>query len=235
MAILQPAIERKLSSLLGAKVTFEKFIVSPLSGTIEATGVRVGEPADPLLTIVLVRAQVSIKQAFKGEIVVKSIIIEKPVVSFSPEKLPRRATASDAPDKDDKTSWKFDVQKLFIIDGQVTARLSSFELSTGRVLLDLNRVEQDYSLTFLAEDVRRTDRAAMIGTIGTIGATGRIMNVADLTKFADASASGEVTLGELGRISYATPRIRSMQGEIELHGKITLAQIATLLLPPRRP
>jgi hypothetical protein len=237
MAIVQGVIERKLSSLLGAKVTFEKFSVSPLSGTIEAAGVRVGgdegaQGADPLLTIVLVRAQVSIKQAFKGEIVVKSITVEKPVLSFAPEKLPPRPQAGEESSaKDDKTSWKFDIQKLFLIDGQITARVSGFELSSGRVLLDLNRVGQDYSLTFLAEDVRRTDRAVMIGTVG---ATGRIMNVADLTKFADASASVEVTLGDLGRLAYTTPRIRSMQGEVELHGKITLAQITALFLPPVR-
>lgn len=236
MSITQNFVERKLSALLGSQVTFEKFSVSPLSGTIEAAGVRVGEGADPLLTIVLVRMQVSLKQALKGEIAVKSITVEKPVVWFSPDKLPARpASRGSEPepkdDASDKTRWKFDVQKLFLIDGQATARLKGIVLSTRRVLLDLNRVGRDYSLTFLAEDVRRTDREAMIGTVG---ATGRIMNVADLTRFADASANIEVTLGDLGRLTYTTPRIRSMQGEVELHGKFKLAEVAALLLPPVR-
>src|SRR4051794_29071766 len=99
MAIVQGVIERKLSSLLGAKVTFDKFSVSPLSGTIEASGMRVvgdDEQQPPLLTIVLVRAQISIKQALKGEIIVKSITIEKPVLHLIDGKLPHRPTAAGA-------------------------------------------------------------------------------------------------------------------------------------------
>src|SRR5689334_18919656 len=117
----QGVIERKLSALLGAKVTFQKFSVS-LTGTIEAAGMRVGDDgANPLLTIVLIRATVSLKRALKGEIVVKSITIEKPVISAALDKLPRPAptvAASASEEADDKTSWKLDVEKLFIIDGQ---------------------------------------------------------------------------------------------------------------------
>ena len=208
MAILQPVIERKLSSLLGAKVTFDKFSVSPVKGLIEAAGVRVAsdDAATPLLTIVLVRAQISMKQAIKGEIVVKSITVEKPVIHLESGQLPHRLPAAPSEDgnANDKSSWKFDVEKLFIIDGQATLRFGSFELSTGRMLLDLKRAGDDYSLTFLAEDVRRTDRQAMIGTVG---ATGRIIGAADLTAIPDAGLETQVTLGDAARMTFSTRRI----------------------------
>jgi hypothetical protein len=203
----QGLIEQKLSSLLGAKVTFEKFSLSLLSGTIEAAGVRVLVPnqTDPLLTVVLLRAQVSIKQAFKGEIIVKSITVEKPVVRLESGRLPHRPTRQPPDESEDKsTSWKFDVQKLFIIDGQLDLHLGSFQLQSGRVLVDLNRAGADYSLTFLAEDVRRSDRQAMIGTVG---ATGKITGAADLTAIPDAGLNLELTIGDAARMTFSTRRI----------------------------
>jgi hypothetical protein len=228
MAIVQGVVERKLSALIGAKVTFQTFHFSLLTGTIEAAGMRVGDnEASPLLTIVLVRIAVSIKSALKGEIVVKSITVEKPVLALTDANLPHPpATAHDS---DDKTTWMLDVQKLFIIDGQANLRRGSYELATGRILAELNRAGDDYVLTFLAENVRRVDREAMIGTVS---ATGRITGAADLTMVPEAGMTAEITIGDLGRIGFATPRILSLDGEIELRGKITLAQLAALL-PPR--
>jgi hypothetical protein len=237
MAIIQSAVERKLSALLGAKVTFQKFHVSPFTGTIEAAGVSIGDDEErPLLTIVLVRAEISIKRALKGEIVVKSVTVERPVVtairwSDGTSNLPRTISRmSDAPPPDDKTTWKLDVEKLFIIDGQVSLRLGTYELASQRVLMELHRFGgTDYSLTFLAEDVRRRDQEAMIGTVGV---TGRITNAADLTTISEAGMEADLTIGDWGVVTFKTPRIRSLQGEIELRGRITLQQLIALL-PPR--
>jgi len=41
MKFLQQPIEKKLSALLGAKVTFARLSISPLSGKLEAEGMRV--------------------------------------------------------------------------------------------------------------------------------------------------------------------------------------------------
>jgi uncharacterized protein involved in outer membrane biogenesis len=192
---------------------------------------RVGDDAaDPLLTVVLVRAQISIKQALKGEIVVKSITIEKPVVHLSDTRLPHRPPAAPSTADDKSTSWKLDVQKLFIIDGQVNLRIGSNELASGRVLMELNRDGGDYAMTFLADDVRLAGRGEMIGTVG---ATGKIIGAADLTAIPEAGLKVEVTIGQLGHLNFSTPKIRSREGEVELHGKITLAQLLALL-PPRR-
>jgi hypothetical protein len=236
MAIVQGVIERKLSALLGAKVTFQKFNVSLFTGTIEAAGVAVGDDEErPLLTIVLVHAEISIKRALKGEIVVKSVTVEKPAFTVirwgdGTSNLPRTTSPNSDVPADDKTTWKFDVEKLFIIDGQVTLRLGTYELLSPRVLMELNRFGgTDYSLTILAEDVRRRDQEAIIGTVGV---TGRITNAADLTTISEAGMEADLTIGDWGVVTFKTPRIRSLQGEIELRGRITLQQLIALL-PPR--
>src|SRR5437763_16567803 len=106
MAILQPAIERKLSSLLGAPVTFDKLNVSLIGGSIEALGVRAGD----FLTIAKIRAEIAIKKALKGVIVVKSLTIERPAVTIARRddgtlNFPRRkpSTGQRGEDDDDKT------------------------------------------------------------------------------------------------------------------------------------
>ena len=74
MAILQPVIERKLSSLLGAPVSFEQLNISLLGGSIETIGVKAGD----FLTVARVAAKAAVARALKGEIVVSSVTIEKP-------------------------------------------------------------------------------------------------------------------------------------------------------------
>ena len=88
MAILQPVIERKLSSLLGADVSFEQLNISLLSSSIEAIGVKAGD----FLTVARVVAKAAVARALKGEIVVSSVTIEKPIVNIA--KLPKRAAKS---------------------------------------------------------------------------------------------------------------------------------------------
>src|SRR3954451_20573550 len=84
MAIVKPAIERKLSALLGAAVTIDKLNVSLVGGSIEAIGVTVRgvDCNTPFATVALVRAEVSAKRILKGEIVVKSVAIERPVIRY---------------------------------------------------------------------------------------------------------------------------------------------------------
>src|SRR5688500_15256556 len=115
MPLLQRAVEKRLSKLLGAAVRFEKFSVSPFKGIIEIVGIRVGDDEEaPILTVARVRAEMSVKRALGGEIVVKSVTIERPVLSVirwgdGTTNLPSRpgAEADEKPgsEGEDKTSW----------------------------------------------------------------------------------------------------------------------------------
>src|SRR4051812_23789454 len=84
MSLLQNPIQNKLSALLGTQVTFEKLNVSLLGGVLDVHGVTVaGEDADPpVLTVGRVRAEIALTKALAGEIVIKSLTIEGPVVTI---------------------------------------------------------------------------------------------------------------------------------------------------------
>src|SRR5687767_11641333 len=135
MTLLQQPIERKLSALLGEEVTFEQLKVSLLAGSIEFVGLKVGN----FITAARGVAKVAVSRALKGEIVVRSLTIERPVVHI--EHLPKRAkpvakSKSPAKTEEDKTRWTFDVERVLIIDGQVNI---SPRLALKKLLLELKR------------------------------------------------------------------------------------------------
>src|SRR5688500_10224175 len=103
MGLLQEPVERKLSALVGAEVTFENLSVSILSASVDARGVTVAgdDPAAPVLTIKRVRAELALAKALRKEFVVKSLTIEGPVLSVvrradGRTNLPRRLTIGRA-------------------------------------------------------------------------------------------------------------------------------------------
>ncbi|HEY8665263.1 MAG TPA: hypothetical protein VIL86_01300, partial [Tepidisphaeraceae bacterium] len=137
---MQQSIERRLSALLGAEVTFEKFKLSLLGGSIEAGGVRVaagaGAGAEPILTIGRIKAEISIARAMKKEIVVKSLAIERPRFTLVRRadgslNLPGRAKAQAAPaaaapqeavEEEAPKSWALEAHKVLLIDGEIHYR-----------------------------------------------------------------------------------------------------------------
>jgi len=239
VAIVKPAIEHKLSALLGAKVTIEKLNVSILGGSIEAVGVTirgVDSPDPPFVTIARARAEVAVTRALKGEIVIKSLTIERPIVTFvrfapGGSNFPRRPMLEFAVDDESAEHiWKFDVEKVLLIDGSATVMLEGgYELSAGRVLAQLARDGEDYTLTFLAESVGRRDQAV---DVGTIGVTGRITHAPSLTALKRAGVMLDVQLGDIAQVRYVSPTLYPRDGTVEFEGKLDLARLLSLL-PPR--
>ena len=245
MAIVKPAIERKLSSLLGATVTIDKLNVSLLGGSIEAQGITVRgvDCNTPFATCALVRAEVSRTRALKGEIVVKSLAIERPIVSYvecdhgTASNFPRRPMIEFHTDESDdsdglggeKTSWTLDVEKVLLVDGQASAKLDSgYEVSSGRILAQLNRDDGDYVVTFLAEAVARRDNPAAVGTIGV---TGRLTHVPSIIELAKAGVMIDVQVGDFAQVRCTSPTLRPQDATVEFEGKFALAKLLDVLPP----
>ena len=77
MRLVRQQVEKRLSAMLGAEVTFEKLNFSLLSGTIEAQGVTVTHgrtDEQPLLTVRRLKAELSIGAAFKKELVINALL-----------------------------------------------------------------------------------------------------------------------------------------------------------------
>jgi hypothetical protein len=149
MKLAQSLIEKKLSSLLGVEVKFEQFKFSILGGTIEVTGVKIGNALSAARGV----ATVSLGRALKGEIIVKSITIEKPSIDIAalpkrPPRPPSEKKKEDESSDEEKTRWTFDIEKLLIVDGKVVI---SPNLTFDKLLVELKRDDAGYKATVLAD------------------------------------------------------------------------------------
>ena len=149
MKLAQPLIERKLSALLGAEVKFDQFKVSLLSASIEVTGVKIGDGISAARGV----ANISLGRALKGEIIVKSITIEKPNIDIAalpkrPPRPPSEKKKKDESIEEEKTRWTFDIEKLLIVDGKVVI---SPNLTLDKLLVELKRDDAGYKATVLAD------------------------------------------------------------------------------------
>jgi uncharacterized protein involved in outer membrane biogenesis len=85
VGFFQSSIENRLSTLLGMEVRFEKVSFSLLGGSIDVLGVVIGGNGAvmPLVTIRRVRAEFALAAALKKEFVIKSLTLERPLVSLA--------------------------------------------------------------------------------------------------------------------------------------------------------
>jgi hypothetical protein len=250
MPLLQEPIQRKLSALLGAECSFEKLNFSLLGGSIDASGVKISADAKlpAVLTIARVRAQVAIGRALKGEIVITSLTIEKPVLNFvrlvdGTSNLPKRfrpAAQVNAPARSDAggelpdtNRWKLDATKVLLIDGALSLNDESlpggrYQWSAGPILAELNRTAGGYSTTLIADNVCQLETTT---SVGSIRLNGSFDNAADLTAIPRASANLMVEIGSLFKGKIISPSLASKVIELTGHGGIDAKQLIGLLPP----
>lgn len=118
--------------MLGTEVTFEKLNFSLLGGSVEAQGVTVAgdDPSVPVLTVRRVRAEISLGAAMKKQFVIKSLTIEKPIVTIVRSadgrlNLPKPFRPDDAPnvaDTSDNARQTSDAQSDAVSDGAADKR-----------------------------------------------------------------------------------------------------------------
>jgi uncharacterized protein involved in outer membrane biogenesis len=165
MKFLQQSIEKRLSNLLGAKVTFGRLKISALSGRLEAENMIVAgdTPDQPLLTIRGIEAQIAVAKALAGQIVVKSLVIEGPEIflirredgSLNVPKRPVRF-ASDAPKEstDESAGWQFEAQSILVRDGRIRFQRDSKVAGVEAINCELKC--QDGQIDMAAIELRGT-------------------------------------------------------------------------------
>lgn len=248
MSLLQQPIERKLSSLLGAEVTFQQFKVSLLKGAIEATGVSVAadEGAEPVLTIGRVRAEISIARALKKEIVIKSLAIDRPMLNVirrvdGSTNWPRRVPVSElqghpevpTKDQDDSGGLVLEIQKLLLVEGEASYRSEApedggYHFTAEAIMADLSQQERTIPFTLIAHSVGRRDRA---GELGELKLAGRLSDAPDLGHLSQASMEVEGTLGQALHVRMKSPALARREVEGELRGQVDVAALLALVPP----
>lgn len=248
MALLRHPIQRKISHMIGADVSFEHLNVSLLGGSLDARGMRVvtGDDggAEPLLTVDRIRAELSLSRAIRGEIVIKSLTVDRPVLSLVrgpdgslnlPKPLDDDAPAdtatppaphgtSDAAAKPSRSTVEID--KVLLVDGEVRFRQGDYRAAASGILLDLSRASGGFDVTMIAETVSRQDRPAHFGTVR---ATGRLDGTDDVTALANASLDLRLDLGEHLHAHATSAALNRAAGQATVNGSIDLGQLVGLL------
>src|SRR5215831_2623121 len=85
MSFIRQLIEKKISTAMGAAVTFGDFKFSPMSGTVELENVRIAAErfVPPFLSIGRIEASIAVARALRGEMILRSLVIERPVLTLN--------------------------------------------------------------------------------------------------------------------------------------------------------
>jgi hypothetical protein len=254
MGLLQQPVQAKLSKLIGAEVRFEHLSVSLLGGSIEARGVTIAgdNPAEPVLTIRRVRAEISIPRALKKEIVVKSLTIEAPVLSVvrradggtnlpkpikppddEPETPPAPRAKAEAADDGAGGAWRLEAQRVLLVDGSVRYHADpppggeTLDLSADGILGELKSAGGGFDFTCIVESLGR--RGARAAELGQAKCAGRADGVEDLSQILKAKVTATLDAGELLHAEINVPSLKPLEASVKAHAHAEVEKLLPFL------
>ncbi len=266
MGLLQQSIEKKLSAVLGTAVTFEKLNFSVFGGSAEAHGVVVAgsDPSVAFLTIRRVRAEISLGAALKKEFVVKSLTVEKPVITITRRadgrtNVPLRPAAPTAPaDPSANPRLTSAIPSATASDTSIDAGASdattgNWKLEARKVLLVDGEVHYRDSTGYRASLERVLGETKEAGTgfditllaesagrrdqaveLGPIRWNGHAENVANLSQWQSARVHGAVEVGDMLHARVDVLTINPLDAKAEINASLDLTLLSKLL-PPDAP
>ena len=242
MRFLRRPLQRKLSQLLGAEVTFERLDVSLVGGSIDAEGLVVAgssPDAPPLLTVRRLRAEISMSKALGKEIVVKSLTLERPELNITgpvpraapPRPPPPVAEGEDAEDPEaGAAAWRLEAQKVLVVDGSIRIRATTgvgpYDASATGILADLSAAGAGMDFTCIVESVRRNNPDV---DLGEVRVSGRADGVRDLSQWQKARVVARLDAGKMLKADVSLPSVRPVEAEVRVTGELDLALLASLL------
>lgn len=207
LPFLEELLEKKLSDALGAKVSFDRVKLSPLSGKVEALNLAATAPSgDPLfLKVPRIEAKIGMARALKQEISIQSLRIERPYLRL-PIALPRKAPASkNEPGSSASKPWQFEADDVLVVDGTIEFQSLAYHAIAEKVNLSLKRDANDIVLTLLSDSVRRINPDV---SVGGLKLNGRIAT-SDFSRLLTSSISVDGTIDPHARFSATTASLMS--------------------------
>lgn len=267
--LLRKPLEDKIASATGLEVKLGSFRVSPIGASLELGDITLAAPdapADrPLLTIARLRAELSLRMALRGELRIRNIAIDRPVLSLHRDgsgklnvlarptvptpKAAERPPQPPVPAREKKGSpLSVVIDRAVLVGGQVRYRDDAapsvgagvYHLALAGLSAELERSGDRYAFTAFADSVGRVD-APSTGeradvNLGRLRLGATLDHARDLAQLDEASLRAEAVLGD-----EASPIVRAAAESARLAGKavcFTLdaaLQAATLALFAPRP
>jgi uncharacterized protein involved in outer membrane biogenesis len=246
MRLIREQVEKRMSAMLGAEVSFEKLNLSLLAGTIDAQGVKIqtGTADPPLLTVRRLKAEVSLAAALKKELVIRSLTIENPVVYLSRSadgqlNLPQKPASDTSRQTTDRTtdtnateeqpsSWRFEAKKVLVVDGRFTFRdeNTGYHVLIEPVLVELKESGGGFEFTLMADRASRQDQPA---DIGSLRLHGQARDVPTPLQWQKARIIASLQAGELLRGQVDVASLQPLELKAQLNGTIVVSDVLRLL------
>ncbi|MGD0463305.1 MAG: hypothetical protein ABSB74_12545 [Tepidisphaeraceae bacterium] len=240
MKFLQDPIERNLSRLLRRRVSFARLNASPLAGQIEAEGMTVAgdEPNRPLLSVLRIGAKISVGMAIAGRIVIKSLVIEGPMLNITRQRdgsvdLRRGGEPPAAGgEADEADGWQLEAQSIRVVNGRVSFedRLgeSGYSASAEQINGELKRSAGQMDFNFSVGSIGRRDRATELGPLEL---TGQISGAESIKDLGGSPIRAELQFAGGFRLSVDCPALAGRQAAVELRGSVDIAKWLAALPP----
>jgi len=252
MSFLHHPLERKLSALIGAKVSFEKVKMSLLGGWIEASGVSVAGSAsgEPLLTARRIHAEISVRHALAKQFVVKSLIIEQPIINIvlggqAGGNLPHRAVqpATDGAQQEDHWSWG--ALRVVILHAQLhihdATAGSKYHASVEPINAELCRQGDQVNVSLDAASITRHDRILRWGNVKLNGAFKPVIvagrqKITGLLKqtlhwLVETQLQAALEFGGGIKLEIHSHSVTETSATFKLDGPLDIAELAALIPP----
>jgi hypothetical protein len=242
MRLPKEFVERKLSGVLGARVTIDGLSASLLGGSIDVAGLTVTAhgSSEPVLLIRRIKVDVAMGAMLRKELVIKSVVIEGPTVSLvrgadGSLNLPGRdakpvaavTPKADPDDEDDDapSAWTFAAEKVQLLDGSVHYRDGTYHTSAERIVGELLRKSDGTHVTVLAATLGRRDEALDLGEARAHG----VFQTADITNLTDAPFNATFEIADAVRGSVHSPSLKTRKFDVDVRANVVLGMLRRLL------
>jgi uncharacterized protein involved in outer membrane biogenesis len=169
--------------MTGGAVMFGDFKFSPMSGTIELMNAKIAAErfVPPFLSIDRVEVKVAVARALKGEIVIRSLLIERPTMIINihadgKTNLPSKSQAKEEAIVPKSGAaggmWEINAEKIELTHGRLEFRdatRNNFKLTVEGINTTVTPQGQDLVVTLTADSVGRRDRPAELGVLKVLG------------------------------------------------------------------
>jgi uncharacterized protein involved in outer membrane biogenesis len=243
MSFIRQLIEKKISSVTGAAVMFGDFKFSPMSGTIELMQAKVAAErfVPPFLSVDRIEIKVAVAKALKGEIVIRSLLIERPTLICNihadgktnlPAK-PKKKVEEVAPKEGTAGgTWEFNADKVVITGGRAEFRdatHNNYKVSAEGINATITPLGQDIAVSLKADSVGRRDQLVELGIVDVTGTLSGGGFKDPLASSMDARAS----IGKSVAFHITSTLLANRSFDIEMAGSMKMMTLMGLLpLPP---
>jgi uncharacterized protein involved in outer membrane biogenesis len=196
--VWQQFLEDRISSAVGASVSFEKLSVSPFRGVVDGSRLvaRPDETSTPFLTIERVQLKVKMSELLAKRLVIETVLLERPTVTVERAadgklNVPIPATKPPALPADGEgdgssSPWAAGIRQVLLTEGSVRYRDQSigfdgYTLEAGPINLQLDQAPgKPATMTGNVAAIRRIDQPAELGSLLITGEGSGLEQLSDL-------------------------------------------------------